>query len=250
MKEISDEILMAWVDGELEGEQDAQVRQTLEQNPDLARRAAVFTESAAMLRVFDAPLNEEVPEPLLATVCSAPAGTWLHRLLAGLRRSFPAQSLRPIPALATLLLLVLGSWMAYRGLPGSVMEDTHFFVAGQEFSHILETTPSGQQVLLDDGSGILPLLTFQEQEGTFCRRFDLIRDKQHLGSGIACRAQADAWKMVAFQRWEESSASGEDYELAGGKDSLDQFMEEHRQGAILSLQKEQRLLRQKWQAGP
>jgi len=246
MIEISDEILMAYVDGELAGEQADQVRQAIEQDTELARRAAVFTESAAMMRVFDASLDEEVPDSLLATVRSAPAGPWYRRLLARLEQFLPLQTLRPVPALAVVLILILGGWLTYQGLPGAGRHELLPGLAEQKISHVLETMPSGQQVSLDNGRTMELVLTYQDQNGAFCRRFDILRDMRVIGGGIACRTGPDKWQVVASQEENISIPATEGYELAGGEGPLDQFMEQHRKGGILSLQKEQRLLQRKW----
>ena len=248
MKEISDEMIMAYVDGELEGTFAESVRRALEQDTELARRAEIFSESAAVLRVFDAPLDEEVPEQLLETVRRVPAGSWFSRLSARAGRLFSGLVLRPVPALAAVLILILGGWFAYQGQHESGVQRYPSFIARQSFFHILETVPSGQEVSADNRVTVMPVLTFAGENGTFCRRFDVHRAGELLGSGIGCRTGAEKWKVLAYQgkEQEEGSPVRQGYELAGSEDSLDRFMEDHRQGPILSIQEEQDLLQRRW----
>jgi len=249
MKKISDEMIMAYVDGELDQDQAVSVGQALAEDPELARRAEIFSESAAALRVFDAPLDEEVPEQLLATVREVPAGSWSSRLSARVNRLFAGLVPRPLPALAAVLLLVLGGWLSYQGLhePGGV-QGYPSFVDTPSLSHILETVPSGQEASAANRITVMPLLTFAEKNGTFCRRFDILRGPEILGSGIGCRTGQQEWKVLAFQSLKqgESSPDRQGYELAGSEDSLDAFMEQHRRGPILSVREEQNALQRGW----
>jgi hypothetical protein len=248
MKKISDEMIMAYVDGELEGAQAESVRQALAQDPELARRAEIFSESAAVLRVFDVPLDEEVPEQLLETVRTVPAGSWSSRLSARAGRLFAGLGPRPVPALAVVLILVLGGWLAYQGLHEPGVQGYPSFIAGQSLSHILETVPSGQEASADNRVTVMPVLTFAGENGTFCRRFDVRRAGEVLGSGIGCRTGPEKWKVLSYQgqEQEEGSPVRQGYELAGSEDSLDRFMEDHRQGPILSIQEERDLLQRRW----
>jgi len=66
MSRVSDEQLIAYLDGELDVAATAAVAETIAQDPELVRRAAALRESAALLRqAFDDVLHEPVPEHLL-----------------------------------------------------------------------------------------------------------------------------------------------------------------------------------------
>ena len=244
MKQISDEMIMAYVDGELEEPRATSVRQAMETDPDLVRRAAVFSESADALRVFDAPLHEDIPEQLLATVHSAPAGSRYSRLARFFRQLSKNLVPHPVPALAAVLVLVLGGWFTYQGLR---RPEYPAFIANQSFFHILETVPSGQEAAMDNGVSVMPVLTFVAKDKRFCRRFDLLRDGHAFAGGIGCRTGARRWKLLAYQNrdQQENSLSRQGYELAGSEDRLDRVMEEHRQGPILSIKEEQDLLQRR-----
>ena len=67
MQKPSDEVLIAYLDGELDAGARAEVEAWLEQDAAMRERAAGLVESAQLLRAaFDPVLHEPVPERLLA----------------------------------------------------------------------------------------------------------------------------------------------------------------------------------------
>jgi len=67
MQRPSDELLIAYLDGELDAETSKEVATAIARDPALAREAQMLGETAAALRVmFDEVLQESVPERLLA----------------------------------------------------------------------------------------------------------------------------------------------------------------------------------------
>jgi anti-sigma factor RsiW len=79
--ERHDEMLVAYLDGELDEQQAAEVQQWLEQDARLGERAAQLAESAALVRAaFDDALAEPLPERLIAaargeSAAAAPVAT-------------------------------------------------------------------------------------------------------------------------------------------------------------------------------
>jgi len=84
MSKPTDERLIAYLDGELDDGERAQIAHWLEQDGDLRQRAAELSESAAQLRAaFDEVLREPVPERLMAAAHgSAAAGATVVDLSA------------------------------------------------------------------------------------------------------------------------------------------------------------------------
>ena len=70
--EVSDEMLMALADGELDGATAEELGERIEQDPDLAARYALFAETTTTLRAAFA--QGTVPEHLVATVRETPTG--------------------------------------------------------------------------------------------------------------------------------------------------------------------------------
>jgi anti-sigma factor RsiW len=74
MSRPSDERLIAYLDGELDENERAEIARWLEQDAELRERAAQFSENAALVRAaFDETLHEPVPERLLAAARGEPA---------------------------------------------------------------------------------------------------------------------------------------------------------------------------------
>jgi anti-sigma factor RsiW len=81
MRRPSDETLIAYLDGELDGGAAASVARALEDDPRLRERAARLAESAALLRAaFDDVLHEPLPERLVAAARGAVARPRLARI--------------------------------------------------------------------------------------------------------------------------------------------------------------------------
>jgi hypothetical protein len=181
-------------------------------------------------------------------VREVPAGSWSSRLSARVNRLFAGLVPRPLPALAAVLLLVLGGWFSYQGLHEPGVQGYASLIDTPSLSHILETVPSGQEASAANRITVMPVLTFAESNGTFCRRFDILRGPEIRGSGIGCRTGQQEWKVVAFQSLKQggNSPDRQGYELAGSEDSLDAFMEERRRGPILSVREEQNVLQRGW----
>src|SRR5947209_6100550 len=67
MQKPSDELLVAYLDGELDEQRCSEIEAWLERDPMARDRVAQLTESAAVVRAaFDEILREDVPERLLA----------------------------------------------------------------------------------------------------------------------------------------------------------------------------------------
>lgn len=74
MQKPTDETLIAFLDGELDGDARSEVESWLEADAELRERAAALTVSAEALRaVFEPVLHEPVPERLLAAARGVPA---------------------------------------------------------------------------------------------------------------------------------------------------------------------------------
>ena len=80
MSDITDELLMAYADGELDSAEQRRVERYLANDPASAQRLEMFTQTGRDLgRLFDQPMREAIPERLLQTVMgsnsSSPAAT-------------------------------------------------------------------------------------------------------------------------------------------------------------------------------
>jgi anti-sigma factor RsiW len=131
MQKPGDELLVAYLDGELDESSRAEIEAWLEQDGAGRDRVARLAESASLLRAaFDVVLREEVPERLIAAAHGAGADAAReaeilpfrsHRRIAGLPA--PRHWWIAIPVAASLFGLLIGGGLGYFGLgktPGAV----------------------------------------------------------------------------------------------------------------------------------
>ena len=114
MSKLSDEKLIAYLDGELPESERDEIAHALEHDAELARRAAGLTESAALLRAaFDEVLREPLPERLIAAARGDTAkvvslATRLRRRVGEQRRWWIG-----VPVAASLMGLMIGGGVGY-----------------------------------------------------------------------------------------------------------------------------------------
>lgn len=120
MQKPSDEVLIAYLDGELEASARAEIEAWLDADAMIRERIAGLTESARLLRAaFDPVLHEPVPERLLAAARGEAASATVVDLGAERRRRFGAKSWVQWAAVAGVAGLLIGGGVGYfAGGPG------------------------------------------------------------------------------------------------------------------------------------
>ncbi|MBB5016354.1 zf-HC2 domain-containing protein [Rehaibacterium terrae] len=204
---ISDERLMAYVDGELDAAQAAQVEAAIAADPALAAAVARQRRLRERLRAaFDPVLDQPVPERLLAaargatTSCAAQVVD-LHAVAA--RRDRPRRwSLPEWAALAAALVLglVLAQWLPLHDDDLLATAPDGRLLARGELAQALDTRLSG-----DSTDRIALGLSFRTGDGGYCRSFVLQRPQPL--AGLACR-QEDGWRVPVLSE-AEPAAGGE-----------------------------------------
>lgn len=195
---VTDETLMAWVDGELPPAEAARVAEAVAQDDALAARAARLRALNAQLRqAFATELSEPVPDTL-ATVArgehlAAPAEGARVVPLAGRRATRP----RPVwqwaawgglAATVAMAAVLLSQWPS--DAPDSTVQaqaDGHLVARGA-LAQALEQGLSGD--VRPDGTRLL--VSFRDRSGAFCRSF-----AAPAGRGLACRSEGQ-WQMVVL----------------------------------------------------
>lgn len=201
---ISDEMLMAYADGELDLVARAEVEAAIAANPELAR--AVERHRALAGRVRDAyqgVLEEPVP-PQLSTITDAPvaapvvdlAAIRAERATANATVTVSRWQLPQWSAMAAAMALGLFVGVfALRG-PGEPWEETATgLVARGVLDQALTTQLAGSVGTGEPasaGSGVHINVSFRDHSGAYCRSFQL----QHTAplAGLACREQ-DEWRL-------------------------------------------------------
>lgn len=233
--DLSDELLSAYLDGELDAGTAARVENAL--GVDLAAQQrleqmrAADTVLKAALRLPDIAPRD----PLAALIMSSAAPSAAAHV--GPRRASRAASYWAIAA--GVGGLALGYFMSLAVKPpGSAVDSIAVIDAG--LSHALDSVASGQSSA--DRATRLSL-SFRAADGRYCRVFSRRPSAGDHGEGLACR-DAAAWHLVA---WDASSgAATSDYRPAGGNEMLDAVMDRLGGGAALDLQQERVLIDAHW----
>jgi anti-sigma factor RsiW len=232
---ISDEMLMAYADGELEAAERAQVEAAMKADPDVARRVERHKALRRQLNAtFDRVLDEPVPDRLVAAVrgsrasssVNATAGASAVRGVTDLDRVRAEKAV----ASATRVAQARASWswpqwgaMAASLVVGAVIG--HFALNAPELGPI--GSHAGQLVaqaaladalsnqLASTQSADAPVqigTSFKAKAGDFCRTF-VLQQGEPVG-GLACRA-GDTWRIDTLARVEPGPAADGGYRPAG-----------------------------------
>jgi hypothetical protein len=196
---ITDEMIMAFADGELAGPEAEAVRGAIEASSTLKDQFDAYQQSRLVLSAgFDGLLERPVPEEMSRLVLeqSAPGGAVVSLDAERARRGrlFGFDVLSQAAAAAVLLgAAVLGGYQLGQNEPAA----DQLVLAGllpQEsaIAAALSSTPAGSSIEVG-GSEFVAVATYEIAEGQVCREFELNRD----GSGtvgLACRVEA-GWQV-------------------------------------------------------
>lgn len=204
MSRISDEMLMAYVDGEISGEERARVEAYLSSSPEAWSRLEVFAKTGRDLSgLFDDIFYAEVPQRLVDAARAARAAEMID--LQSKRRGGVArdrQSNRTFAyALAASLaaVAVLAGALVVGGLRDAAVDRSvkvavkpaDSKVAADDLTAALERTASGA-VFQAEGRSIKPVFTFASNAGGYCRQYSVQGNAERL-AGVACRDADGRW---------------------------------------------------------
>ncbi len=201
-EEVSDELLFAYVDGELDAAAAAQLESAMAQDTSLAARVAQQRHLRRLLQgSFDPVMQEPVPDRLLQAMTPAPA---VDILAARARKSAGGARRWAWPewgALAATLVLGLVAGHNFQDPAGEqpVVVQEGGLVASGSLDRALSTQPGGTV----DASGAQIGLSIQTTSGEYCRSFNL-----GMFSGLACRRGQD-WVIDTLAATAASPGQGE-----------------------------------------
>jgi anti-sigma factor RsiW len=195
---LSDEILMAFADGELDEPVAAAVAKAMAEDPGLARRVVDFQQSRRLTRsAFSSTLAPDVPPALYAAVSAQvkafEAGNAVDdtvtefklRTPAAARsgRTYPSFMKMALAASVAALAVAAGYFAGQREASGS-----NGLIAQLEspsVRHALSTAASGQDVELPTGR-LRVISSYRLANGSLCREFKL-QGAAGAANAIACR---------------------------------------------------------------
>ncbi len=225
---ISEETLMAYVDGELDAAGRASVEAAMQQDAEVGKRVAGHRALREKMQgAFSAVLEEPVPDRLIRaaraqppkarTETATPPGTVLDlsRAREAAQRKNSAFPLWRPAALAASLLLGLGlGFLAWHGPNTGIRTGAGGgLVAGAALAEALSTQ------LSDDRSAnhtAITGLSFRDKSGDYCRTFWLTGAAA--SAGLACR-EGTQWRIKALAQSPRAVADSGNFRTAGSDDS-------------------------------
>ena len=181
--EVTDEMLMAYVDGELDAQTRGDVQAAIGADPSLARRVNEFEASAAAVREsFAGLLGAEPPAALLSAVRDTPEGN----LVSFPRRIFQNAAMPLAAGIALAIGLGGGYWLAGPAGPNQASSGG-LFAGGDAVAVALADYADGQPIALDvDGVATqLSVLGSYPIDGGTCRSFSMALETQSI-NGVGC----------------------------------------------------------------
>ena len=199
---FSEELLVAYVDGELEASEMRRIEQLLEEDAELRETVRELRESTAGLRsAYQAALDEPIPARIYESIDRS-----IGTLESGAGRS-PVWQIALAAAAAVLLALPSGYWIADQQWESRLEQQAVQQSAEREarlaaLHQSLEAQISGETTEWQNpDSGALgevtPVRTFKSASGQWCREYET--RTEHAGGldierGIACRGASGQWR--------------------------------------------------------
>ena len=246
MTDTEIEMLMAYVDDELDAQQRIKVENLINQSEEARHLVEKFSVTANFLKhSLDNIAKQDVPEQLIETLQS-PTKAEVIPLKTTKHQNWLTKNWPSLAVAATLLLTIgtlVGTYVAKTQEP--VMTTTGI----EPLQHALEAVPSGQQFNPKGSNTKITLVaTYKTKNGYVCREFK--RENIHgLSSGLACRNNAGYWvKQIELAdtiltttttRQEYAPASGSNDPISDMLDMLDA-------GSVVPVAEEQTLIDNRW----
>jgi anti-sigma factor RsiW len=203
---LSEETLMAYVDGELDGSTREQVAKAVAADPEVARRVAAHQALRGKLRAGFAPVLEEpVPARLLSLVHGAQSGAKPPQVLPFRTRPALQRSWLQWTSLAASFVLGALVWHFTMRLnsSGPITANQGEFVA----SGALEKARNGQLAADQEQSAAVQIgVSFISRQGPYCRTFRLRGSAA--AAGLACH-ENQGWTVQVLAREPAAPAQGQ-----------------------------------------
>jgi hypothetical protein len=274
LREISDELLMAYVDNEINQTDRERVETALSKDPKLRERIEVFQVSRDRLsELFNMPLQEPVPERLVQAVLYAPVGgarvgsaratpqtasSYLVACIAKLAGAIWELGLPRAMAAAGAIGIAGGmGWYAHdvaRPLP-QVSElasvRTGRLLAVGPLQRTLEMVPSNTRVALsqsDVAQSLRVVTSFKSSAGKICREFEVGASEGSRHVGLGCREPNGQWLLLAYGATTTVAVRKNGVETAAAPSSpiVDVAIERVIAGPAFSLEQEARAIANGW----
>lgn len=256
----SDEILSAYLDGEIESEEAEKIDAALALDVAFQARLRELTRADNAVRNAYGPIADEpVPERIVDLVKRGARGNSSgdNNVAAFSRMAFATP--RPVwaQAMAASLILIVGVLIGQFVLDPPVGEESATRIqlagtitSGEELYETLEYAPSAVRQVVDERSGALaePLLTFVSTDGRLCREF-IVASPGAAVHAVACKA-GEPWQVVMALESASGFADASQYRTAAAAtdESVGGFLEKFMAGDAFSGDDEKALIKSGWKA--
>lgn len=214
-QERDDELLSAYLDGELSQPQVDELTSRLAREPELAERLeAMRSVDKAAVAAFRAVDERQIPERILDLIGEdehSDAGEASN--VVQIRRPAINRFIQPPVAIAASVALVAGFYLsALLGDGGAPDREVVAVYAsripeGSDLRVVFDRNLSGESINLSDGRVAEPVLTFRGVDGNYCRQVR-ITGAAKSADALACRRDGN-WEVELVSFDEASSAAPE-----------------------------------------
>jgi hypothetical protein len=242
--ELNDELLCAYMDGELDAEMRARVEKAL--IDDAGARVRL-----ERMRVADERLKAEIPLPALQ-----PNDPLSARILDG--TPVPRTSRAPLRLGAVITALAAGAAGLVVGFvlarsqqapetPVAAVAPAPSLSGASSNALLLAALDGGEsgKAIDEGGRSAQIILTFESDDGRYCRAFRS-HEANAAAEGVACRNDG-LWEVVA---WDGTVDPDEGFRAAGASELLDDVMDRLGGSAALEAADERALIEQHWSTPP
>jgi len=242
--ELNDELLCAYMDGELDAEMRARVEKAL--IDDAGARVRL-----ERMRVADERLKAEIPLPALQ-----PNDPLSARILDG--TPVPRTSRAPLRLGAVITALAAGAAGLVVGFvlarsqqapetPVAAVAPAPSLSGASSNALLLAALDGGEsgKAIDQGGRSAQIILTFESDDGRYCRAFRS-HEANAAAEGVACRNDGQ-WEVVA---WDGTVDPDEGFRAAGASELLDDVMDRLGGSAALEAADERALIEQHWSTPP
>lgn len=224
-KEIDDETLMAHADGELDVAEAERVEAALRDDPELAKRLAVFTRTRDALKAAaEVRHAEPLPEKVVARARSAIDASRVEgspRVVPLVRPDRPLRFLPVALAASLAVAAFLGGYFLSPNAQPSQQPDLHFAILDTPgLSDALGSIPAGQSKPLQGGE-ITLVASFRDAGGALCREFELDTTTAMTVISVACWSGAGWDPRLALVA---TADDGTQYAPASSLETLDAYL--------------------------
>jgi hypothetical protein len=243
--EITDELLVAYVDDQLDDAQRAMVSATLDRDPPLCRRAEEMRLARDLLReAFPLQPAATVPVRILEAEKRLAAACAQH--LPRARRAVRVNLKYVVAAAVVLCAVGAATYLAWRAggeRAGALATAVGPIDPGNPLHGLLESTPSAQIVnVTEHDAALRAILTFRAKDGRICREFEIVA-RSGASTGVACRGDGH-WRTEVLLSTAAAPPSSQYYTPAAGSEDagIDAVVDRLIQGDPLSVEEEAQVL--------